>query len=415
MQSNKRPRISLQKKSILEQITLIPDTKTGLVDNGEFLKTFARFQVAYIPQVNKVSSANFPVEGKIDVKDFFSIFQNLEKKDQETWTEETWNAKETDDECKTRIPGHFLRNDAKDQRGYCSFIVQNDEKQLEHVLENLPISDLPVAAAVKEKDDGDAQVPENVNDSKHLQPQLQDSNIFLMEYGPGLWIFFGRNDHGLQPLEGRGEHTDSIEHDGTWHYQLSGVKDWYLRPTKELVEKMDDEEETDEIRNWKEEMEDDEKENISRLQLSCSSGDILLVNTRLWWHSTKLPGQPRESDDSSSSVPSVSYARDIYLSKNSNGEGRQGSSMTNLDGLYAADDIEAGTIIFRESEMPDCELHRTKENPNCEIIELGSGEGAIASCRDIKAGEFFCIIESDDESEEFDTDDEVEVEECMII
>lgn len=49
-------------------------------------------------------------------------------------------------------------------------------------------------------------------------------------------------------------------------------------------------------------------------------------------------------------------------------------------------------------------LHRTKADPNCELIELEDGEGAIVSCRNIKAGEFFCILESDDDYESGDED-----------
>ena len=47
-------------------------------------------------------------------------------------------------------------------------------------------------------------------------------------------------------------------------------------------------------------------------------------------------------------------------------------------------------------------MHRTKEDPNCEIVELDDGEGAIVSCKDIKSGEFFCVLESDDESDDVD-------------
>mmetsp|Transcript_26557 Transcript_26557/g.30888 ORF Transcript_26557/g.30888 Transcript_26557/m.30888 type:complete len:96 (-) Transcript_26557:101-388(-) len=78
--------------------------------------------------------------------------------------------------------------------------------------------------------------------------------------------------------------------------------------------------------------------------------------------------------------------------------------MTNLDGLYASNDIGAGTIIFTEEDMPDCELHRCKQNPNCEVTEIDNGLSAVISCRDIKAGEFFCILESEDD----DNDDESE-------
>ena len=39
--------------------------------------------------------------------------------------------------------------------------------------------------------------------------------------------------------------------------------------------------------------------------------------------------------------------------------------------------------------MPDCELHRTNDNPNCEVIEVENGSDAIVPCRNIAAGEFF--------------------------
>jgi hypothetical protein len=80
--------------------------------------------------------------------------------------------------------------------------------------------------------------------------------------------------------------------------------------------------------------------------------------------------------------------------------------MTNADdGLYATDDIAAGTIIFRESDMPDCELHRSSESPNCEVAELEDGTDAVVSSRAIVAGEFFCIAESDDEDDEEEDDE----------
>jgi len=39
-------------------------------------------------------------------------------------------------------------------------------------------------------------------------------------------------------------------------------------------------------------------------EVRCNQGDILAINTRLWWHSTVLPIQPK-------SIPSISYARDF--------------------------------------------------------------------------------------------------------
>jgi SET domain-containing protein len=49
-------------------------------------------------------------------------------------------------------------------------------------------------------------------------------------------------------------------------------------------------------------------------------------------------------------------------------------------------------------------LHRSKTNPNCQVVELEDDEGgesymAVVTLRDIKAGEFFSILDSDDEDD----------------
>ena len=64
--------------------------------------------------------------------------------------------------------------------------------------------------------------------------------------------------------------------------------------------------------------------------------------------------------------------------------------MTNVDGTYAAEDIEADTVLFTENTMPDCELHRSKTDPNCQVVELEDEATGVAvvSLRGIKAGEF---------------------------
>jgi hypothetical protein len=101
--------------------------------------------------------------------------------------------------------------------------------------------------------------------------------------------------------------------------------------------------------------------------------------------------------------PSVSYARDFWTDETKrrqhNSDGATGTTMTNVDGLYATNDIEAGSILFRESDMPDCEVHRSRTNPNCEVVELEDGENAIVSICPIAAGDFFCLPESSDEGE----------------
>ena len=365
----------------LEHITLSPNG--SLIARDDFLETFRRYQIAYIPNARDFFSlkGDKGPEYALAVSDILGVLQKkAAPEDHETWTQETWVADEKDDKRKEDVPGDFLKEECKDKRGYCSFILQHNKLQHEEVLNRLPFADLPVSSSITD------------SASKEQKP-LQ------VTYGPGLWIFFGRNSNGKEALQGRVEHTDSIQHDGTWHYQMSGIKEWHVRPTAELLERMlannvdDSESNSDSIlSSWKEEQDRGEKDDNTRLTIRCQQGDILVINTRLWWHSTTLPVQP---------TVSLSYARDIYLNKDASSDisTTNPASMTNVDGLYAANDIEAGTIIFRESEMPDCELHRAKENANCEVVELEDGEGAIVSSRPIKSGEFFCILESDDDDE----------------
>lgn len=118
------------------------------------------------------------------------------------------------------------------------------------------------------------------------------------------------------------------------------------------------------------------------------------------YHQTIIPSQK---------LPSVSYARDFWVSRSEEKDGEDRGGMTNLDGLYANDDIEMGTVIFTENDMPDCELHRSTTNANCEIVEMEDGTSAVVSSRAINAGEFFCVPESSDE-EDGDDDEEEEEE-----
>ena len=326
----------------------------------------------------------------------------------------------------------------KVERGYCSFIVSKttDRDVYNTLLQRLPLKRLPLTTI-------DSSIPTR---------QLQ--------HGPCVWFFVGRNDRNnngdsnTPPLPGRPEHTDAISHNGTWHYQLAGGKIWTVRPTEELLQ------------HWKKQTKAGEAVvSTASFDIHCHTGDVLLINTRLWWHATSIPsggggargGQRgillNDKNKKQKNGPSISYARDVYWDDDpskigevegaSTTEEAAGSSsrirtMTNLDGLYAANDIPSGTILFRETTMPDCELHRSAVDYNCEVVELeeeddaeeaavlghgneeeedntsaddaelGNGRMAVVSCRAIKAGEFFCLMESSDEEED---DDDVEEEE----
>lgn len=304
--------------------------KITITSSSDLLKRFCDYGVVYIPNAKQL----FNIAEGLSWRDLSSFFQRLEK-DRESWTHETVlqdHTKNGDLSDVNLVALKFLspNNHSSVQSGYCSFIVQHDIEVMNDLLNRLPISDLPF----KESD--------------------PESNI---KYGPGLWIFFGRNHSNVADgsiLHGRGEHTDSVSHDGTWHYQMSGLKEWFIRPTLEMLNILDLNAYGDEtVKQWKDE-EDKAiaKELRSRLHIKCQAQDIILINTRLWWHMTQLP---------SGVDPSVSYARDIYL-QSANDESNDEEEMTNVDGLYAAEDIEAGTIIFRERDMPDCEVRKQSAN-----------------------------------------------------
>ena len=235
-------------------------------------------------------------------------------------------------------------------------------------------------------------------------------------------FFFSSDFENSAPLVGRPEHTDSVTHSFTWHAQCAGSKKWHIRPTDDLVKQCPA-----------------AKKYSGGIEITVNEGDLFLIDTRLWWHCTSLPQNPL----------SVSYARDVYTDKSSD---LCMPCMTNVDGLYAPHDISAGDVIFTEEEMPEGEMGRS-ENPNCEVVEVGDendeqeegqGEGAsegesegeaegeaeaereaegeseggeeeeeergssmaVVALRDISAGEFFTIADTDDEGENEEEEEE---------
>lgn len=473
-----------------ELFTIYPDPETGLIDKNQFLSTFSTYKVIYLPQILGASTnQSIPTFGHAKVgsdensitkdrvtddqnqngsskehftwRDVYKTFSALNEKDKASWTEEKFTKTKTKKNSKNRSkdeeellpptklePGAFLcpkDEIAKDsthisvERGYSSFIVQHDKETMCQLLQSLPLTQLPV------NKDGNinSKTEDSAKGDVSIIPKQSNNENMKMKHGPCIWLFYGRNNQ-QEPLDGRPEHTDSISHDGTWHYQLSGIKEWHLKPTEDLIKQMQSDVsfEQEEMEFWKNENSHDRNNNIHRtsftesnevqksasqrrrVKISCQEGDVLLVNTRLWWHSTNIPQQPIDEKMKCKHVPSVSYARDLYLTYDEN-EGDEcdddivedDGDMTNLDGLYASNDIEAGTIIFTEADMPDCELHRARNNPNCEVIQLEDGSGAIVSCRNITAGEFFCVLESDDEDSDEDGSgdnfEELESEICL--
>ena len=133
-------------------------------------------------------------------------------------------------------------------------------------------------------------------------------------------------------------------------------------------------------------------------QIECRQGDILMLNTSLWWHQTEIPCTKTANDKLS-----LSYAMDFHVNEGGDGVCTQSSDMTNVNGLFAIKDITDGEIVLTEQDMPDCELPRS-DNPTLCLAELDMGGEvmmALVATRDIKKGEWFSIAhDSDSESED---------------
>eukprot|EP00605_Chrysophyceae_sp_TOSAG23-4_P002909 GSChrysophyteH1.ASY1.ANO1.3204.1 assembled CDS len=331
--------------------------------NAEALKFYQRYQVLHIRCPRSASNNKKKQKPLKVLEDIYFTRGPLESSISSTWClENGGNVAEKAGKKKEITPKLFFTEHPKGSKSllpsscYVSCILQGNRTAVDSYLSKCPRSSPPC---------------------------VDLSNWKGYEHSAPVWLFIGRNLGGESPLQGRPEHTDSVSHDGTWHYQLSGSKVWYVRPMEGAAEWAGDAPSL--------------PSGVSHVRVNCLPDDIFMINTRLWWHRTELP-----STINSSECVSMSFARDFYCGTCAlPGEAASGEdaeqSYTNVDGIYAQTNVKRGEVVLRESEMPDCELPRSS-CPNCEVGELGDGEGCIAAIRDIPAGEWFSIAPSDSES-----------------
>ena len=205
-----------------------------------------------------------------------------------------------------------------------------------------------------------------------LAPPCFDAGCVREE--TALWFFIGCNDGSGEYLSGRPAHTDAVKHDGTYHRQLAGRKEWTLRPTEELVRRLRKvhdasvEAEKGEASGSEGEGEGEEEGEPSSCVITCEAGDVLVVSTREWWHCTRLPsGRSSAGDDNSGEGGggglSVSVAREINFSAlgqatgaddvagdDVSGDDDGATSFVNIDGLFATRSIAAGSVVLTEDE-----------------------------------------------------------------
>lgn len=180
-------------------------------------------------------------------------------------------------------------------------------------------------------------------------------------------------------------------------------------------------------------------------------GDVFVINTRLWWHRTEIPGINTvevDGDNHASAIlcdnVSISYARDIYLDGTQPPTDEKGKiHMSSKDGAWATAFLSKGMVLLTEVDPP---ITRTtvRADANCKLIVLGvdddddddsfnydnddygnddyddddfssndnddskgekRGQMALVTTRDINEGEFFTILEREKNyGKEEDTD-----------
>ena len=219
------------------------------------------------------------------------------------------------------------------------------------------------------------------DDDTHSAKSIQTAEPF--------WIFVGRNTSPHAILKGRSEHTDNIQHDGTFHYQLEGTKTWHIRPTQELLERS-----CSSINNTP-----NETSFRETYKLTLDRGDVMVINTRLWWHRTEIPPAAQyDDDDAVCGNLSISYARDIYL------DGKTPPSdevMSNVEGAWAVGFIPKGAELPIDSIDDVLPMRRTtsEQEANCKLIvcEAKNAEGnqrrAVVMLRNIQESEFFLLLD----------------------
>jgi len=302
------------------------DASSGKIDCKEFIQAFSDVQCVLI---KNVSNARMTLE---DVGKIFSI--EVGEECRHSWSIETPDVNLLD------APKEVLTSEGERKRFYASFLTHHDIK-------SLPLNELPVGG--------------------------KNTITYMKSY----WFFVGLNgdEKNQTNLGGRDRHTDDVPQDGTFHYQASGSKIWYLEPTKNLLQIAKSVPQNEMV------------------EICCSPGDMLVLNTRNWFHRTELPF--------CKGFPSISFAREFFLEEHPKGVRIQETDFGNVETIYATEDIEEHTIILREGDMPDMELPTSKIYFNTRVVELEGEAGLVlVSTRNIRQGEQFFVHESDEETEE---------------
>jgi len=354
--------------------------------------------------------------------------QSASHRDQESWTIETSSHEDKNSKkrinCETSAattnkdcyePSEFLSANAT-QNGYCSFLLRdNSDRAVTKFTQTYARhSSLPVFQ--HDDDDNNAttkktKVNTTISNSGAIINLNNNttSTMSTISVAQPYWIFVGRNSSPTESLKGRTEHTDEIHPDcgGTFHFQAAGSKLWKIRPTETLRTKCN---------NLGTKLKDS-------YEIMVEQGDILVINTHLWWHQTEIPPLATTSTannvkhtrkrglDCGGTAPkttttppclSISYARDIYL-HGAEPPTDNDMDVTNQEGAWATGFIAKGTTLLTEDANPPMNRTSIEDKSNCKLVVLGTNgddgeeQWAVLATKDIQEGEFFLLLKQEDD------------------
>ncbi len=204
---------------------------------------------------------------------------------------------------------------------------------------------------------------------------------------------------------GRPEHVDEVTHSGTYHIQIAGTKTWKIRPHPDSQLGQELVLESEEGNLLRDIPGAEQEGNKSwRIKINVQEGDVLVLNTKIWYHCTELNFSPATK----SSEWSISIAQDFYLPIPCPRDVQKGDIVYGYDGRMEEDDSKV------DPEIPD-ELPRS-DNPNCFLVEIDencddeddeqdddelsdTAKVALVALRDLKEGELLTIAYDNQEDQ----------------
>lgn len=154
------------------------------INSNEALSYYNKFQVLIIRNNNRDRY-------EFKQQELKNIYNNYKNEIEETFTIENLGESNIKYE-----PNNYFKGDVYDKKlgesWYISYIIQKSLPLLEYFSNIIPFK----------------------------YPLFFDNWGKIFHYN-SYWLFNGYNNTG-NDLQGRVEHTDSVVHSGTWHYQLSG-------------------------------------------------------------------------------------------------------------------------------------------------------------------------------------------------